>query len=138
VTPAAHDRIRGWFESLQSFVRGPSPGPGGRRVAPGEVEFPTEPLDSALALVGEIGEPLAVWDRLRADPSGRIWLRHADCRPSPEVRRWSVVDLDGDDVGSVDVPSKLRLLAVRGRRVVATCWDDLDVEHLIAYELEPA
>lgn len=116
VTAATHDRIRRWFESLESSVRSPRPDPAGRMVTPGEVVFPTEPLDSALAVVGEIGDPLAVWDGLLTDPSGRIWLRDVDCRPSPEVRRWSIVDLEGGRVGSVDVPSTLRLLAVRGRR----------------------
>lgn len=71
---------------------------------------------------------------LLTDPSGRLWVLDYLAFPD-EIPTWSVYDAQGRLVGALEVPAGLALLSVGNGRAVGVRRDELDVEHVAAYEL---
>jgi hypothetical protein len=90
--------------------------------------------------VGDVGDPLpAVWSALVPDVEGGVWLERAIClagEDSERPRVWEVVGGDGRLEGTVRVPGHLRIISVRGNRVLASFRDDLGIPYLTMYEVQ--
>jgi hypothetical protein len=87
--------------------------------------------------IGEVGEPLpSVWGKMIVDYSEgrRVWLRRASCfdPDSPEV--WEILGGQGQLEAIVEMPSRTRLLAVNGKRLLGVITDDLGVESVAVFE----
>lgn len=68
------------------------------------------------------------------DDQGRLWVR--DFAPAWEDQTWQVFDGGGRWLGSVTTPPGLRVLDIRGDRLLASVKNDLDVETVRVYRLE--
>jgi hypothetical protein len=64
----------------------------------------------------------------------RVWLRRASCfdPDSPEV--WEILGGQGQLEAIVEMPSRTRLLAVNGKRLLGVITDDLGVESVAVFE----
>ncbi len=81
-------------------------------------------------------EPLPLFGFLHGDDEGRVWLSHYDTgRYSAGVPGYTVIGPDGEWLGVLESPESFRLLDVAGGRVLGIFKDDLDVEHVVVYEL---
>ena len=81
-------------------------------------------------------EPLPLFGMLHGDDEGRVWLAHFDTgRYSAGVPGYTVIGPDGEWIGVLESPESFRLLDVAGGRVLGIFKDDLDVEHVVVYEL---
>jgi hypothetical protein len=99
---------------------------------------PNDTVDAVLERTLSIGTALPAWTGMIGDPSGRIWLRTAECpAPSTGNREYEIVDLEGRQHGSISIPASWRLLAVNGSRILVVRRDELDVEHLELYQMHP-
>ena len=109
-----------------------------RAVAPAAADQVTDALFHPSALP----EVLPALGSVRLDENGRIWVR-TFLPPEnvfmlmnglfPQWREedaWHVLDSDGSPIARVRLPSKTRLMAVRGDRVAVVTRDSLDVEHV--------
>lgn len=89
-----------------------------------------EPLRDAERRYADIIRPATsfpAYDRLLCDPDRNVWVRlHADV--GAENTLWMAYDGDGVRVGSVTLPRRLDLVALRGEFVAAIETDDADVE----------
>ena len=81
-------------------------------------------------------EPLPLFSILHGDDEGRVWLAHYDpARNRAGVPGYTVIGPDGEWLGVLESPASFRLLDVAGGRVLGVFKDDLDVEHVVVYEL---
>ncbi len=81
-------------------------------------------------------EPLPLFSMLHGDDEGRVWLAHFDpARNRAGVPGYTVIGPDGEWLGVLESPESFRLLDVAGGRVLGVFKDDLDVEHVVVYEL---
>ena len=81
-------------------------------------------------------EPLPLFGTLHGDDEGRVWLAHFDpARYRAGVPGYTVIGPDGEWLGVLESPESFRLLDVAGGRVLGIFKDDLDVEHVVVYEL---
>lgn len=72
------------------------------------------------------------------DALGRLWLSPATGgAEAAAVERVTVVPMGGADPFEVEVPAGLRLLAVRGDRVLGVTRDELDVQSIELLEIVP-
>lgn len=100
--------------------------------------FP-ESRDSIEVLLDRVGLPggsVPKWSGVVADPTGRLWLRRADCSGVAAARdarssQWDIVSLEeGELLGTVAVPAHYRVRAARGTRLVVSRTDSLGIEYL--------
>ena len=79
-------------------------------------------------------ELLPPYSLLRVDSEGNLWV--AGYRvPGEENNDWSVFDTRGRWLGDVGLPEGLSVLDIGGDYLLGGFTDDLDVEHLVLYEL---
>lgn len=85
------------------------------------------------------GQRIPAFDRLLTDAVAKqFWLR--DFLPEVKVdhqRRWTVHDLRGRVVAQLTTPPDFRLMQVRDTHVVGVETDELGVEYVVVYSLEP-
>ena len=84
-----------------------------------------------------IGGPMPLFTIPFGDAEGRVWLpsyRPGDGREgAPD---YTVISADGEWLGTVEAPSRFRILDVAGGLVLGVHRDDMDVESVVVYELE--
>lgn len=85
-------------------------------------------------------EPLPVFDDLKVDADGDIWIRRYVSRWSAKYRapqQYDVLTPSGEWLGTVALPSAARftLLAVGSTRLIGAAKDSLDVQAVVAYGL---
>lgn len=76
------------------------------------------------------------YSTLMVDDRDRLWVQTYRRPGSPALNRWLVFDENGIPRASLTVPVDLRLLDIRGDRVLAVFTDDLGVEYLRLFRLE--
>lgn len=82
-------------------------------------------------------ETYPAYSEIRADAAGRVWM--ADYRPPGEERRmWTVFGPDGHMLGRVRTPDGLRVVEIGEDYVLGISRDELEVERVRLYGLEPA
>ena len=83
-----------------------------------------------------IGGPMPLFTIPFGDAEGRVWLpsyRPGDGREgAPD---YTVISADGEWLGTVEAPSRFRILDVAGGLVLGVHRDDMDVESVVVYEL---
>ena len=79
------------------------------------------------------GTPLPLWVQLTGDAEGRVWLAEFTPTPLHAVRRYTVVDVDGQLLGSVSMPPRFRMLDANATAVLGVQRDDDDVENIVVY-----
>lgn len=94
---------------------------------------PNDTIEAAMRRTLPIGAALPAWTDLIGDPSGRLWLRTYGCTDTAKTDTYGVIDIRGTELGTVSIPRSLRVLAVRGDRVLVLRHDDLGVEHVELY-----
>ena len=88
--------------------------------------------------------PVPAVGEVMLDAHGRFWLKHYDpATDASHVRgwtvgggRWTVVDPDGREVASVDLPAGFAPMDASGMQVAGVQRDDLGVERVVVLELE--
>lgn len=103
------------------------------REAPGSVR--RDVLQDVRNRIRDQGDRLPAWQRVLADPDGRIWLERPVCplRGGDDV--FEVVGVDGQLLGSVTIPEGMSVLAARGDNVLVRRMGELDVQHVEMYRL---
>ncbi|MGW8267482.1 MAG: hypothetical protein ACWGSQ_14035 [Longimicrobiales bacterium] len=76
------------------------------------------------------------YSTIRVDDRNRIWVEMYRRPGSPDVNRWLVFDENGILQASLPVPTDLRLLDIRGERVLAVFTDDLGIEYIRIFRIE--
>lgn len=71
---------------------------------------------------------------IRHDRDGNLWLEEYRVDPASPAR-WFVIDRTGEWLGEVAVPAGLRVLDIGDDWVLGVARDELDVEHVLMYDL---
>src|SRR5690606_597494 len=100
------------------------------------IQPPADSLESFLRRMGDIGNPLPAWQGVVPDPSGRLWLELPRCH-TPGPASFQVIDLEGREVATIDIPEDMRVLAVRGDRVLVVRTDEFRLEYIELYRIVP-
>ena len=80
--------------------------------------------------------PMPLFGRPFVDAESRVWL--PSWRPGPAregASHYSIVSADGEWLGTVEAPPRLRILHVAGGLVLGAELDDQDVESVAVYEM---
>lgn len=80
---------------------------------------------------------MAVFDRLRVDAAGNLWVRRT-ALPDEEKHRWEVLGPRGDFLATATLPAGLRILEIGPDFVLGVRTDDLDVERVERYPIVEA
>jgi hypothetical protein len=74
------------------------------------------------------------YDDLRVDSEGNLWV--ADYRPEGEsVSSWTVFDPEGQMLGSIDMPDRLRVFEIGPDYLLGVWFDDFDVPQVRIHRL---
>jgi hypothetical protein len=92
-------------------------------------------VDEVRSRLKEQGDLLPAWQRVLADPDGRIWLQRSVCPLGGGDEVFDVVGVDGRLLGSVRIPDGMTVLAVRGEDVLVRRLGELDIQHVEMYRL---
>ena len=82
-----------------------------------------------------IGQPLPLFGSPFADANGNLWLPSYRPAYPEEGSPYTVISLEGEWLGQVETPRRLRILDVTGGLVLGVLRDEMDVEHVVVYEL---
>ncbi len=113
---------------------------GNQRANPGASDADIERMTAAdmARYHAVLGHPMPLFNTPIGDAEGRIWL------PAylPGGRRvtapeYTVISADGEWLGTVEAPPRLRILDVAGGLVLGLLRDEMDVESVVVYELVP-
>jgi hypothetical protein len=115
MTEEAHDSLTAYFLSLD-----PAP--------------PLDTLESLYRQRAPVGASLPVWQTAIADVTGKLWLERAEC-PSARRGRFEVIDVEGNHIANVHAPEGVRILSVRGDRVLAVRRGELEIEFIELYRV---
>jgi len=104
------------------------------------IERAGEDADAAevrrLAEETDFPDAYPVFDALRTDPSGRVWLERWRARwEEDEPERWWVLDADGAWLGEVTMPPGFVLDRVEADAVVGVVRDELDIERVQVHRI---
>jgi hypothetical protein len=69
-----------------------------------------------------------------ADARGNLWVS-VYRRPGDDQPRWIVFDRDGRALGEVQTPERFRIFQIGADFVLGSWADDLDVQHVLMFEL---
>lgn len=69
-----------------------------------------------------------------ADADGNLWVA-VYRRPGDEQPRWTVFDRDGRMSGEVQTPERFRIFQIGADFVLGSWADDLDIQHVLMFEL---
>ena len=82
-----------------------------------------------------IGQPVPLFGSPFADANGNLWLPSYRPAYPEEGSPYTVISLEGEWLGQVETPRRLRILDVTGGLVLGVLRDEMDVEHVVVYEL---
>jgi hypothetical protein len=88
--------------------------------------------------IADLGNQLPAWQRVLADPEGRLWLQRSVCPLGGGDDVFDVVTIEGQRLGSVTIPEGMTVLAVRGDDVLVRRIGELDIQHVEMYRLTAA
>ena len=83
----------------------------------------------------EPGTHLPLFETPMGDDEGRVWLGDFTVVPGTAASSYTIFSSDGLWLGRFTVPDGLRLLDVRGGRVLGVDRDEMDVQSVVVYEL---
>ena len=84
-----------------------------------------------------VGGAMPLFSRLFGDAEGRVWLPSWRLGAAREgAAAYTVISADGEWLGRVEAPPRLRILDVAGGLVLGAQLDDMDVESAAVYELD--
>jgi hypothetical protein len=89
----------------------------------------------------DTSQPFPLFTGARGDGQGGVWLSGFPtdvAGPSEGPAHWSVIAPDGRWLGSVTLPDRFRLLDVSADRVLGVLRDELDVESVAVFRVQPA
>jgi len=81
-----------------------------------------------------VGETAAAFDRLLVSDDGELWVRTFPI-PGEESHAWSVFSADGAWLGEVETPASLEVYEVGAGFLLGKQLDELEVEHVVLYEI---
>lgn len=81
-------------------------------------------------------ERMPAFQRLLSDPGGGVWAEEYRPDESAPVR-WTVFRGDGVVAGSIALPPGTQLLAIGRSRIIGLRRDEMDVERIVVWNLEP-
>ena len=77
---------------------------------------------------------MPAYDDFRVDSEGNLWV--ADYQPEGEsVSSWTVFDPEGQMLGSIDMPDRLRVFEIGPDYLLGVWFDDLDVPQVRIHRL---
>ena len=82
-----------------------------------------------------IGQPLPLFGSPFADAGGNVWLPSYRLAYPEEGSPYTVISSEGEWLGRVEAPARLRILDVAGGLVLGVLRDELDVESVVVYEM---
>ena len=82
-----------------------------------------------------IGQPMPLFGAPFADAVGNVWLPSYRLAYPEEGSPYTVISTDGEWLGTVTAPPRLRILDVAGRLVLGVLRDETDVQSVVVYEL---
>ena len=82
-----------------------------------------------------IGQPVPLFGSPFADADGNVWLPSYRPAYPEEGSPYTIISPDGEWLGRVDTPRRLRILDVTGGMVLGVLRDEMDVENVVVYEL---
>ena len=82
-----------------------------------------------------IGQPVPLFGSPFADADGNVWLPSYRPAYPEEGSPYTVVSPDGEWLGRVETPRRLRILDVTGGMVLGVLRDEMDVENVVVYEV---
>ena len=86
--------------------------------------------------VASLGGPMPLFNSPIGDAEGRVWL--PTYRPGgrrADIPDYTVISADGEWLGTVEAPPRLRILDVAGGLVLGSLRDEMDVQSVVVYEL---
>ena len=92
--------------------------------------------DAMAVYMASLGGPKPLFSSPFADTEGRVWL--PAYRPGgsrAHIPDYTVVSADGEWLGTVEAPPRLRILDVARGLVLGSLRDETDVERVVVYEL---
>lgn len=110
------------------------------RIGDADVETALEGMPAAMvrafrpALRDSLPERWPAARGLIADPQGRLWIGLNT--PAGEPREWAAFTESGRYLGSVFLPRRMELHAVRGERLYGVEKDADDVPHVVVYRMD--
>ncbi len=112
-----------WDRVLQDELAASEDTPEARRAVQEQAELAPAP------------EVRPAFDQFVADGEHYLWVGPYRPEPGPTVA-WTIVDIDGPILGTVEVPRNLRILEVGADYILGSVRDDLGVETVRLYRLE--
>ena len=92
--------------------------------------------DAMAVYVASLGGAMPFFSSPFADAEGRVWL--PTYRPGgsrADIPDYTVISADGEWLGTVEAPPRLRILDVAGGLVLGSLRDEMDVQSVVVYEL---
>ena len=130
-TPATDGLLAAYLDDLRTMLRRANPDMSA-------AEFDRFFDEQAARFALPAGTPLPLWLRLTGDVEGRLWLAEFTPTPRRAVPRYTVLDADGQWLGTVTMPPRFRLLDANATAVLGVQRDEDDVEHIVVYPVTPA
>lgn len=86
-----------------------------------------------------LDQPVPLYQYLEGHSDGSLWMTHFDVRNmmSSEPREYLQVSANGEVVRTVIFPDPVRILDASGGKVLGVVTDEMDVQHVVVYNLEP-
>lgn len=84
-----------------------------------------------------IGQPLPFFGSPFADGDGNVWLPSYRLAYPEEGSPYTVISSEGEWLGQVEAPPRFRILDVAGGLVLGVLRDEMDVESVVVYEMQP-
>lgn len=93
--------------------------------------------DDMSAYRARVGGPTPLFSIPFGDAEGRVWLPAWHPGAQREgVSYYTIISADGEWLGRVEAPPRLRILDVAGGLVLGAQLDDMDVESVVVHELD--
>ena len=111
---------------------------GNERANPGAPDADIERMTASnmAAYRTVLGHPMPLFHTPIGDAEGRVWL--VTFRPGGrrvDAPDYTVISGDGEWLGTVEAPPRLRILDVAGGLVLGVLRDEMDVQSVVVYEL---
>ena len=111
---------------------------GNRRANPGASDADIDRMTAAdmARYHAVLGHPMPLFNTPIGDAEGRIWLpAYVPGGRSVDPPDYTVIAADGQWLGTVEAPARLRILDVAGGLVLGVLRDKMDVQSVVVYEL---
>jgi len=90
-------------------------------------------------LNASLDQPVPLYQYLKGHSDGSLWMTDFNVRNmmSNEPREYLQVSADGEEVRRVVFPESVRILDASDGQVLGVVTDEMDVQHVVVYNLEP-